>query len=68
MVDPVPSNIASGSLDMALRDLLTHMMERKLDHVVLVMPGVPVHVTVTVASVQKTAEITKQVERIVHGR
>jgi DNA-binding TFAR19-related protein (PDSD5 family) len=61
---PTPSNIAAGSLDMTLRALLTHMMEKRLNHVVLMFPEAPVQISVTVASVEKTREITQKIERI----
>ena len=51
-------------MDMSLRDLLVHMMEKHLDHVVLKIPGTPVQVSVTVASAGKMVRITEQVERI----
>lgn len=63
-MSPTPSNVAAGHLDMSLRELLTHMMDNRLDHVVLKIPGSPVDVSVTVASAAKTAEITQLVERI----
>lgn len=59
-----PSSIAAGDLDMTLRALLTHMMEHRLDHVVLVMPDAPIRISVTVASAAKTVEITKHVQRV----
>lgn len=63
-MSPTPSNIGAGHLDMSLRELLVHMMDNSLDHVVLKIPGSPVDVSVTVSSAEKTAEITRQVERI----
>lgn len=64
MSDPTPKELAIGSLDMTVRQLLVHMMDRGLDHVVLVLPGTPVRVSITVASVNKTELITKAVQRI----
>lgn len=64
MTDPIPKELALGSLDMSVRDLLVHMMDRGLDHTVLMLPGTPVRVSVTVASVNKTDLITKAVQRI----
>jgi hypothetical protein len=64
MSDPIPKELALGSLDMSLRELLVHMTERHLDHTVLVISGTPVRVSITVASVQKTDLITKAVQRI----
>lgn len=64
MSDPTPKELALGSLDMTVRELLVHMMDRRLDHTVLVLPGTPVRVSVTVASVNKTDLITKAVQRI----
>lgn len=63
-MSPTPSNIAAGSLDMTLRALLLHMMEKRLDHVVLVIPDAPVQVSVTVAGTEQMKDITQQVERI----
>lgn len=63
-MSPTPSNIATGHLDMTLRDLLTHMMDKRLDHVVLKFHGEPVQISVTLASPEKTARITLQVQRI----
>ena len=61
-----PKDISQGHLGMSLRELLTHMMERQLNHVVLIIrPDVPVRITVTVANVAQTDQITKLVESII---
>jgi len=60
----VPSDVSAGHLDMSLRELLAHMVDHKLDHVVLVIPDAPVQISVTVADAAKTKEITKLVGRI----
>ncbi len=65
---PKPKEIGIGSLDMTLRELLVEMMAKKLDHVVLILPGQPVQISVTVGSPQKTAQITTQVQRIISER
>jgi len=59
-----PSHVGEGSLDMSLRKLLTHMMDKKLDHVVLVIPDEDVQISITVATSVETSKITKQIERI----
>lgn len=66
-MSPTPKDVGVGSLDMSLRDLLTQMMDRKLDHVVLMLPGIPVQVSVTVGSVEKTRQITMEVQKIFGG-
>jgi hypothetical protein len=63
-MSPTPSNISAGSLDMTLREMMIHMAEKRLDHVVLVIPNTPTQVTITIASEAKTKAITEQVERI----
>lgn len=68
MSSPPPDNVSVGSLDMPLRELLVHMVDGKLDHVVLVPPGIGVHITVTVASVSNTRKITAEVGRILGRR
>lgn len=66
-MSPTPANIGAGSLDMSLRDLLTHMMTNKLDHVVLLAPGLPIRISVTIGNVEQTDEITRQVQKIFKG-
>jgi len=64
MSDPIPKNLAMGSLDMSLRDLLLHMTKNRLDHAVLVIPGTELRISITTASLNKTDLITKAVQRI----
>lgn len=64
-----PSDVSGGSLDMTLRELLVHMLDKRLDHVVLIpaIPGGDVQISVTVAGARKTREITAAVGQIVKG-
>lgn len=63
-----PKSIAMGSIDMSLRSLLHHMIDKQLDHTVLVMPGSRVRISITVADERKTAAITAAVAPILRGR
>lgn len=64
MSDPIPKELAFGSLDMTVRELLVHMMDRRLDHTVLLIKGANVRISITAANQQKTDLITKAVQRI----
>lgn len=66
-MSPTPAGFYAGSLDMTLRELLVHMTSNRLDHAVLVIPGADARVTITVADEQKTAQLTKQVEKLLKG-
>ena len=61
-------DISMATLDTSIRQLLVHMIDKKLDHAVLVIPGSKVRVSVTVATESKTDEITRQVKRILGPR
>jgi hypothetical protein len=63
-----PTDIFQGTIDMSLRDLLQHMADRKLNHVILIAdPGVPLRITVTIGSPSVTRKITKAIANILRG-
>lgn len=68
MAVETPKNFAMGDLDMSLRSLLKHMTEHKLDHAVLVLPASFVRISVTLANITQTDEITAAVGRILRPR
>lgn len=61
---PQPKNIAYGSLDMSLRQLLTHMLEHHLDHTVLVMAEANVRIAVTIGKPEQIERITRMVQQV----
>jgi hypothetical protein len=65
---PQPSFVCQGSLDMTLRDLLLHMAEHKLNHVVIHLPGCSLGVAVTIATKAQVDELTQVAERICQQR
>jgi hypothetical protein len=56
---PQPENIAFGTLEMSLRQLLRHMIDTKVNHVVLVIPGSEMRVAITVAGPADIESITE---------
>lgn len=68
MSDPIPKNIAFGSLDMTLRDILIHMLEIKNDHAVIIIPNSHVRLGITVAPPEKMDRITHHVAKILGER
>lgn len=61
---PQPKNIAAGSLEMSIKQLLQHMVDTRVNHCVLVIPGSELRVAVTLADPLESAAITEAVQRI----
>lgn len=62
-----PDHVASGHLDMTLRQLIVHMLDHNLDHAVLVLDEAAPCICVTITPVDKADLVTTAITRVLRG-